>query len=280
MPSKLLRTLALCSLIFSSCQSNTEKQEAEAPVQEQQPLTFRSETVTRQSGLCGQNADGCATAEVKAITAEGGAQSLRDSLNTFMAQQLLQMQMGQDPDQEVQQSGNPAVTLAETFIRDQEEYLADLEGEVPATAAWTLNVAVNPIYQSDRFVTLRQEYSSYTGGAHGNSYFSLQTFDRQGNRVHLTEMVTDTTQLLQLAEREVRRKYDFPEGQSLTEAGLFVEDEKLPLPQEAGLTDKGLLLLYNSYEIGPYSMGMTEVTLPYAQIGNLLKPIYKPEQAK
>jgi hypothetical protein len=42
------------------------------------------------------------------------------------------------------------------------------------------------------------------------------------------------------------------------------------LPENIGYNEEGLLLLYNTYEIASYAMGITEFTIPYSEINNLL----------
>lgn len=42
------------------------------------------------------------------------------------------------------------------------------------------------------------------------------------------------------------------------------------------LTDMGLLVKYNSYEIAPYSSGQPEILIPYSQLKGIIKPEYLP----
>ncbi|WP_394059824.1 RsiV family protein [Alcaligenes sp. WGS1538] len=44
----------------------------------------------------------------------------------------------------------------------------------------------------------------------------------------------------------------------------------------AALTDKGVVVKYNAYEIAPYSLGQPELLLPYAQLRGILRPDYLP----
>ncbi len=43
------------------------------------------------------------------------------------------------------------------------------------------------------------------------------------------------------------------------------------------LTDAGVVVKYNSYEIAPYSHGQPELTIPYSQLGSILRPQYLPQ---
>lgn len=42
------------------------------------------------------------------------------------------------------------------------------------------------------------------------------------------------------------------------------------------LTDQGLVVKYNAYEIAPYSLGQPELLLPYSQLRGILRPEYLP----
>lgn len=275
MLKKIIPTLLLSAICLYGCQNNPEEQAVTEQPTEAEPLSFRTESLKRESTMCGENERGCATASISYLVAENGTQALRDSLNAYMQQRLLQLQLDQNPDRTLTQTENAAATLAEAFISEQEEFVASMD-EVPATAAWYLEVNASPIYQTQIVVTLQLQSSNYTGGAHGNSYTSLQTFNASGHRLSLADMVSDTVPLQQLAEEQLRQEYDFVGDKSFAEAGMFVDGDALPLPQEAGLTKDGLLLLYNPYEIGPYAMGVISLTIPYARLGQSLKPTYRP----
>ena len=55
---------------------------------------------------------------------------------------------------------------------------------------------------------------------------------------------------------------------------MFFKEEyayNLPMPQCPPLfTDKGIMFVYNPYEIAPYAAGMPTFTIPYDKLKNLL----------
>lgn len=270
-------TALLVSMItLSACQTNTDNgKEVEEPA-ETLPLSFTTETIIEKSSLCGTNNDGCATATVTYLKALNGSEKLRDSLNIFIHNRLTQLQLDSNPDKTLKTTGNAAKNLAVEFIKGQEEYVATLDVVSP-TSAWYLEVSASPIFQSPSITTLQLTSSSYTGGAHGNSYITLQSFDKDGNSLHISDIISDTTQLSLLAGDELLGQEPFRDAASIKEAGLFIDGDRLPLPQQAALTSTGLLLLYNSYEIGPYALGQIRIELPYQQLKEIINPKYKPE---
>jgi len=46
--------------------------------------------------------------------------------------------------------------------------------------------------------------------------------------------------------------------------------------QNIALTDQGLLVKYNPYEVAPYSFGQPELLLPYSELRGILRPDYLP----
>ena len=43
------------------------------------------------------------------------------------------------------------------------------------------------------------------------------------------------------------------------------------LPENIGFSDEGVILLYNVYEIAPYSEGITEFTIPFEEVLKYIK---------
>ncbi len=251
-------------------------QEAQEQTAEQ-PLSFRSKTVTRKSSYCGQGPSACAEATITYLEAVGGNDALRQSINRYIQQKLLNLQLDMHPDADTTPgSTNAAQTVAAAFVKQQEDFLKDME-EIPASAAWALEVEVSAIYQSPAVTTLAMRSYTYAGGAHPNSYLSLQSFGSNGQKLNLADLVRDTVQLQQLVEQEFRRTRELNANVSFADAGLFLDSNALPLPQQAGLTPQGLRLYYNAYEIGPYAFGATDLVLPYQQLQGLLQPKYSPE---
>ncbi|OKL40511.1 DUF3298 and DUF4163 domain-containing protein [Pontibacter flavimaris] len=274
-------TLALAAAILTGCQSSAGEEAAtRTHVQEQtaeQPLSFRSQTITRKSSYCSQGPEACAEATITYLEAMGGNEALRQSINQYVRQQILNLQLDNNPDADTTATDQlAAARVAEAFVKQQEDFLIAME-EIPASAAWWLKVKVMAAYQSSAVTTLTVSSSTYAGGAHPNTYLSLQSFGSNGQKLRLADLVLDTVQLQQLVEQEFRRIRDLEVGMPLVEAGLFVEGNALPLPRQAGLTPEGLRLYYNAYEVGPYVFGATDILLTYQQLDDLLRDKYKPD---
>jgi hypothetical protein len=82
----------------------------------------------------------------------------------------------------------------------------------------------------------------------------------------LDELITDRVGLNRLLEkkfREVKREA-FKQGFEFSESMPF------KLPNNFGFTSEGILFHYNTYEVGPYTLGDTDMTVSYAELGKVM----------
>lgn len=123
-------------------------------------------------------------------------------------------------------------------------------------------------------VSVRIDRSSYTGGAHPNSYASACLFDLTAGQFILdpSQLADDPAAFLtgaagMLVEkagaiRKNRDAYwqDYAEIISRWNEGTVLFDEE------------GMLVVYSTYELGPYSMGEVELRLDWEELAELMGP--------
>lgn len=147
-------------------------------------------------------------------------------------------------------------------------------GIAAAPPDWSLERLIQVPYWNDELVTLDIRSRGYLGGAHGFDERYLLTFRMSdGAKMTLADIVDakSLSLLSTIAEAEVRRARSVPAGQSLQDAGFSIApNTPLTIPNNFGVTATGLLVRYNPYEIAPYSLGPTEITLPNEAIAPLL----------
>lgn len=113
----------------------------------------------------------------------------------------------------------------------------------------------------------------FTGGAHGMTDCSLLNFDtRDGRVLERGELFTDTLKLEEL-NRAAFRNYMEYRGMEDGMSALIVDPEALPLPANIGFDSAGVVMLYNQYEVAPYSFGVLLYRLPYADVAGILTRI-------
>jgi hypothetical protein len=156
-------------------------------------------------------------------------------------------------------------------VREVEEALPDYEGVVGGEWYDTLEAALYASTPST--YTLRLIRSGYSGGAHG--YFSVAFLNFLPGRqapVRLAEcfLPGSEAQLTRIAESYYRRQHGLLPDQPLTEDEWF--EERFILPENFAFTSRGILFLYNQYEIKPYSSGLSTFLLPYEALRGIIDP--------
>ncbi|MDB5239620.1 MAG: hypothetical protein JWP57_245 [Spirosoma sp.] len=160
-------------------------------------------------------------------------------------------------------------TAATLFAADYETMISDMGG---MGGCWELKMQADTLYTSAKALTVRMETYAYTGGAHPNSNRALYMFDREtGHTLSMTDLVSDTTALLDVVERAFRRQQEIRPHTNLEEHGYFLRDGRFFLPANIGLSRAGMVFCYNPYEIAAYAVGPIEVTVPYAQLSGILR---------
>ena len=155
------------------------------------------------------------------------------------------------------------------FATDYETMTSDMGG---LGGCWELKTQADTTYASDDVLTVSLETYAYTGGAHPNSNLAFYMFDREtGRTLSLTDLVSDTTALLNVVEQTFRQQQELLPQTNLEERGYFLRNGRFFLPANIGMSRRGLIFYYNPYEIAAYAFGPIEVTVPYDQLGGILR---------
>lgn len=162
-------------------------------------------------------------------------------------------------------SGNTSVEeMGKSFINDFEDYARESTHQFPWFEQRTDSVSV----QTSSYIGIITKWSNYTGGAHGTYATIFHNYDVKASQsVPLNAVIPagKMPQLTATGEEIFRKQENLTPEQSLKE-NYFFEDGQFSLPDNYIFTSKGLLFLYNIYEIKPYVSGQTELLLPYAAV--------------
>lgn len=160
-------------------------------------------------------------------------------------------------------------TVCSQFIKEYSKLVSDMPDY---STPWDATAIGKTGYQSDKVINLTIDYYSFTGGAHGNGG-SLSYFvdPKTGKQIKKEDLFTDVKAFTQLAEQKFRAQQKIPSGSNINETGYWFDKDSFYLPKNIFYTDKGILLLYNQYEIAPYADGPIELTIPYNEAGKFLK---------
>jgi hypothetical protein len=167
------------------------------------------------------------------------------------------------------------VTTKESILAELKARLEEYNGQSDTPIDWTLQRSATVLFSNSEVVSVEVANEGFLGGAHGFNERTLMTFDsKTGARLGVADVVDDSSQkvLSKVVEAEFRRTRAIPGSQTLQDAGFFIlPGQEMPLGENFALTDKGLEIQYNPYEVAPYSFGQTRVHIPREAVEPLVK---------
>lgn len=126
-------------------------------------------------------------------------------------------------------------------------------------------------FSNSRLISLYIEHYTFTGGAHGSTLISALTFDtKTGKEIDIRQHITDTLAFRKLLVDEYVLQNNLNINTTAGEIGYFTELSELPIPATIELTDKGVKIYYQQYEIACYAVGITTATIPYDRLKGIL----------
>jgi len=135
---------------------------------------------------------------------------------------------------------------------------------------WETLIDGEVTYQSPALTCIAINSYLNTGGAHGNMTISFLNFNSQtGQLLRLDEHIKNKTDFIKLAEKYLNIILQESSNENGFDNYFFGKD--FHLPENIGFSDDGVILLYNVYEIAPYSEGIIEFTIPYEEALPYLK---------
>lgn len=128
---------------------------------------------------------------------------------------------------------------------------------------WEAQIDGEIMHQSSNIISIAVTDYINTGGAHGALKISFLNFDsKTGNKVENYQLFNDINTLKKIIK---------PHYISATkDKSLLLDNDDFKLPKNIGYSQEGLVLLYNTYEIAPYSTGIIEFIIPYDDIDSYL----------
>lgn len=132
----------------------------------------------------------------------------------------------------------------------------------------------------DEVLAIEELVSSYTGGAHGYSYYVTNNFDvRTGEQISLEKVIIDQDSLPEILETEISEKYpDLAawQGSLSTILGDYVARTDGEYQPEFTWTlgYDGVTFYFSNYEIGSYADGLQQVTVCYSEYPQIFEGSY------
>jgi hypothetical protein len=258
--------------IFFSCHDKTDSRTG--------ALEIDSIQINKTEHLFGDTAKPACNITINyAYVAKSADTTLSDTLNSYFAAACFgDKYIGENPD-------SIAARYVKEYVkgyRDEQEsmYTEDLkdkaseEGELVSTGWYSYYKTIESrvqFYQGDLMV-YRVDYSEYTGGAHDTYSSTFLNMDLKLMRpLRLDDLFAGDykdaltnfiwTQLM--ADNKVGSRKE------LEDMGYASMNDITP-SENFYLDKKGITFYYNVYDIAPFVMGPTQVTLPFALLEQLL----------
>lgn len=188
-----------------------------------------------------------------------------DSLNKYINRQVLDYFSKEDPAVISYQD------IATSFIKGYDSFFIENK-DTPQS--WFLIIDIKVLKQTSNYIALQKIHSDYAGGAHGITVTSFINYNPKTNQPITLDSLIETgqkTKLLSIAETIFRKDEKLTATEPLTDK-YFFENGKFALAQSFYVGDKGLVFLYNPYEIKAYAYGTTELIIPFADLRGIGKP--------
>ncbi len=244
------------------CKSGPVDDKNTTPVEEvemQDPwsLTFHKYSATEEA--CEET--DCTFIDISIPELSGGSEEVRNIINEHIEANSRTSIQSQLPENLGTASYD---LLCESFITGYKLFLM----EFPDTEQkWNYSLSAEESEVGDGYFTLVLSIESYLGGAHPNTEIIAESFDlTTGEKINIMGRY-DENLLSKLAESAFREAHKLEPDMSLNDGGFLFEDGNFSLPENMALTDSGLVLIYNTYEVASYAEGGTSFVLPYDMLG-------------
>lgn len=188
---------------------------------------------------------------------------LADTINTALEEELISLLVFDD--------GIEASTVAEAIQSFKNGYV-ELKNLYPdETTGWEAKITGVVSYEDKNIISIALNSYLFTGGAHGYTTHRFLNFNkRKGTEIENWALFKDRKRFEHFAETKFRIQEDIPQNDGINSTGFMFEQDEFHLPENIGFTDKGLVLLYNQYEVASFADGAIELVLPFNEIKNYL----------
>ena len=148
------------------------------------------------------------------------------------------------------------------------------DGMDKTSAPYSHYLTLRKVEDTDFFTSYVLHNYWYTGGAHGSDFTEGATISKFDG--HVLSYPIDTLRLMDIQPLLAQGIADYLNtakqwDDNITAKNirdyLFLSGDTIPLPAARPyLTAKGIMMVYQQYEIGPYAMGQPSFVIPYDKV--------------
>lgn len=222
-------------------------------------LTYTYKILKQRANDCNNKPDSnCSSVNIK-YPVFYRQPALNDSISSIITKKIFLIN---------DKSAKSPKTLMTGFIK----YYDNHKKKNPGVYVLDLNAVI--IRQDSSLTTLAFNGYVFDGGNHGlyqKIFFNWNP--KKASKISLKDVLIPHYEaaLTKVAEGIFRKNEKLTSKASL-EDNYFFEDGKFSLNNNFLFTKKGVIFLYNEYQIKPFSEGITKIFIPYSKIKSLLRP--------
>ncbi len=277
MKQLLLPSFLFLSIAIFACEPTSgSQQQAEEPQEDETEVSLQSDTIpynrvtysdTLSADLTKSDAP-VARIEETWVVPQSGDESLDDLIfrsiagKTVFEAGSLELTTPEDAFQENK----------EWFFSDFKEVYAGFQQLMGYGSETNMYVALN----DGKWFTVSISNFIFTGGAHGNygtTYLTVDVENRKKLEVEDVFKPGYEQMLVSLLEKKVREHFERGPDAPLDE---FLFENKIPITDNFGLLEEGIIFDYPPYEIAAYVVGEISLLIKYDEVADYLL-ISKPE---
>ncbi|GAB2761616.1 DUF3298 and DUF4163 domain-containing protein [Salinimicrobium soli] len=247
-------SLILLALItFLSCR------EEKKPVKTS--LLFEKEQIIKRTGEnCDTAEYDCTVISLEVVKAKG-APEISKEINRKLEEHVIEL-VSSEEDPQV----SDLEELSNNFILDYRSAAENFSEEPP----WEAYVNENIYSKTENLVSIGITTEIFSGGAHGYKTLTFLNFDPNTGELYSSKDLF-TPEFKTFVEEKFRQEQNIPQEENINSTGFWFKNDIFRLPSNIGFTEENVILVYNSYEIAPYSAGDIYMEIPLEEARPFLK---------
>lgn len=231
-------------------------------------LRYTFTQLEEKSPDCAEDGSGCYTIDIDYLQFTSQSHKITDSLNRLVTNYFGGCLLGS--------SDVKGKDLDQVVRAAMDEFVAFSKEDPVNAEGWYFEGFSDVPFQNKHFISISIGCSGFQGGAHPNSEMKEMTYDLDNLRLLKTsDLFTDLNKVNDIAEEIFRNVNKIPDQTSLMDFGYDGFEDGFELNDNFSVRNNGIYYFFNTYEIGPYVLGPTEMLIRFDQVSDLLTPAFK-----
>ncbi len=262
---KLISILFVIPMLWANSCKNDKKENMDSMNANPESIEFKTINYNKKFGDCSNPDSLCYELDIQNLQIYSGPRVVQNTVNKAVDKYLFTT-LGSFLSED-----SPALAsldeYAEALIQDYKHVASEFDDY---EQDWNIQVKTELKNNDDNIISILTTVDSYLGGAHGNHWNDFLNFDANtGGEIGWKDIIRDQDKFMKLAETGFRKERILSPDADFEREGYFFKDGIFVLPENIGFNSKGVVLIYNPYEVAPYSMGSTEFIIPWTAIENI-----------